>query len=151
MGLRIRRATADDLPRIVEMLQQLSLDVLREDPGPPLPEAYQRAFEEVAADSRQQVLVAEAEGRVVATLTLVIVPNLSYRARSWAIVENIVVDEGERDKRYGESLMRHAVEEARQAGCYRVSLTCNKGRADARRFYERLGFVATHEGYRITF
>lgn len=151
MTLSIRRATPEDLPRIVELLQQLSLDAPREEVASPLPDAYRRAFEEVAADWRQQLLVAEAEGRIVATLTLVVVPNLSYRGRPWAVIENIVVDAGERGSGYGETLMRHAVEEARRAGCYRVSLTCNKRRAEARRFYERLGFVATHEGYRIMF
>lgn len=152
MALRIRRATAGDLPRIVEMLQQLSLQgESREEPGPPLSAVYQEAFEQVQQDPRQRLVVGEVDGRVVGSLVIVIIPNLTHRGRPWAVIENIIVDEGERDKGYGEALMRHAVDEARQAGCYRVSLTCNKRRVDARRFYERLGFVATHEGYRIMF
>jgi GNAT superfamily N-acetyltransferase len=52
-------------------------------------------------------------------------------------------------KGYGESLMRYAIEEARRAGCYKVSLTSNKRRAEAHRFYEKMGFTATHEGFRL--
>jgi GNAT superfamily N-acetyltransferase len=95
--------------------------------------------------------VAEAEGHVVATATLGIVPNLSYRGRSWAFIESIVVDYPARRKGYGEALVRYAIEEARRAGCYKVSLTSNKRRPEAHRFYEKLGFTATHEGFRLTF
>ncbi|MBI4571196.1 MAG: GNAT family N-acetyltransferase, partial [Chloroflexi bacterium] len=60
-----------------------------------------------------------------------------------------VVDEAVRGSGYGELLLRHALEEARRAGCYKLSLTSNKQRQDAHRFYQRLGFRATHEGFRV--
>jgi GNAT superfamily N-acetyltransferase len=139
------------LPRIVELLAQLSLDDPREDAGPPLPESYRRAFREIEADPRQRQLVVEAEGRLVGTASLMIVPNLSHQGQPYAIIENVVVDAAERGGRYGELLLRRAMEEARRAGCYKLSLTSNKRRKDAHRFYERLGFRATHEGYRVEF
>jgi GNAT superfamily N-acetyltransferase len=77
------------------------------------------------------------------------VPNLSHRATPWAIIENMIVDEKHRSKSYGEQLIRHAIGVAREAGCYRVSLTSNKRRLDAHRFYERLGFQRTHEAFRL--
>ena len=146
---QVRHATEADLPRIVELLAQLSLDEPREELGPPLPEAYRHAFQQVQADPNQRLLVAEAGGRVVGTTSLVIVPNLSHRGRPYAIVENVVVDAAERGAGHGELLLRHAVEEARRAGCYKLSLTSNKRRTDAHRFYGRLGFQATHEGFRV--
>ncbi len=149
--VRIRRATEADLPRLVELLQQLSLGDNRELPAEPLPESYRAALRQIEADPRQRLLVAECEGRVVATLTLGIVPNLSHRGRPWAFVENVVVDAAERSKGYGEVLMRYAIEEARVAGCYKLVLTSNKRRHEAHRFYERLGFVASHEGFRMLF
>ena len=85
------------------------------------------------------------------SLSLIIVPNLTHVGRPYAIIENVVVDASERGAGHGEALMRHAIEEARRAGCYKVSLTSNKSRPDAHRFYERLGFRATHEGYRVEF
>ena len=145
----IRRATEADLPRIVELLSQLSLGDDRDTPAEPLPESYRAALHQIEADPRQQLLVVEARGRPVATGTLGIIPNLSYRGRPWAFVEGLVVDSSARGKGYGEALLRYAIEEARRAGCYKVSLTSNKRRTEAHRFYEKLGFVATHEGFRL--
>ena len=148
---QVRHATEADLPRIVELLAQLSLDEPREELGPPLPEAYRLAFQQIQADPNQRLLLAEAGGRVVGTASLLIVPNLSHQGRPYAIVENVVVDATERGDGYGELLLRHAMEEARRAGCYKLSLTSNKRRTEAHRFYGRLGFQATHEGFRIEF
>jgi GNAT superfamily N-acetyltransferase len=145
----IRRATEADLPRIVELLSQLSLGDDRDSPAEPLPERYRAAFRQIEADSRQQLLVAEAGGRVVATASLGIIPNLSYRGRPWAFVEGLVVDSSARGKGYGETLLRYAIEEARGAGCYKVSLTSNKRRPEAHRFYQKMGFAASHEGFRL--
>ena len=145
----MRHATEADLPRIVELLAQLSLDESREELGPPLPETCRRAFQQIQADPNQRLLVAEAGGRVVGTASLLIVPNLSHRGRPYAIVENVVVDATERGTGYGELLLRYAMEEARRAGCYKLTLTSNKRRTDAHRFYGRLGFQATHEGFRV--
>ena len=145
----IRRATEADLPRIVELLSQLSLGDDRDSPAEPLPESYRAAFRQIEADPRQQLLVVEARGRPVATGTLGIIPNLSYRGRPWAFVEGLVVDSSARGKGYGEALLRYAIEEARRAGCYKISLTSNKRRTEAHRFYEKMGFVATHEGFRL--
>ena len=148
-AVRIREATEDDLPRLIELLAQLSLDAPREDAGPPLPQTYSAPFAEIQADPRQRLLVAEANGRIAGSAALIIVPNLTHQGRPYAIVENVVVDQTQRGGGIGELLMRHAIEAARRAGCYKLSLTSNRRREDAHRFYERLGFVTTHEGYRI--
>lgn len=148
---RVRDATSADLPRIVELLAQLSLDEQREAPGPPLPDTYHAAFAQIEADPNLRLFVVEAAGVVIGTATLAIVPNLSYRGRPYAILENIVVDEPHRGAGHGELLVRHAVDLARAAGCYKVSLTSNKARTEAHRFYKRLGFRASHEGFRIDF
>jgi GNAT superfamily N-acetyltransferase len=149
--VRIRRATEADLPRLVELLQQLSLSDNRESPTTPLPESYRAALRQIEADPRQQMLVAERQGRIAATLVLGIVANLSHRGRPWAFIENVVVDSAERGKGYGEALMRYAIDQARTAGCYKLVLTSNKQRLDAHRFYQRLGFEASHEGFRMLF
>lgn len=149
--VRVREAVESDLPRLVELLAQLSLDEPREALSPPLPESYRQAFAQIAADTRQRLFVLEADGRIVGSLVLVIVPNLTHQGRPYAIVENVVVDEAERGKRHGELLMRHAIDEARRSDCYKVSLTSNKQRPDAHRFYQRLGFRAAHEGFRVEF
>ena len=147
----VRLATVEDLPRLIELLAQLSLDAPREALSPPLPEAYRRAFEEIANDPRQRLFVLEAAGRIVGSACLVIVPNLTHEGRPYAIVENVVIDEQSRGEGYGELLMRHVMAEAQRAGCYKLALTSNKQRPDAHRFYRRLGFRPTHKGFRILF
>lgn len=145
----IRTATRDDLPRLIELLAQLSLDDPREDLGSPRPAAYDAALDEVLNDPRQTLLVAEAGGAVVGMTCYIQVPNLSHVGRPYAIVEDVVVDAAHRGKGYGEALMRRALELAREGGCYKLVFTSNKARTDAHRFYQRLGFKATHEGFRM--
>ncbi len=145
----IRDARVADLPRIVELLAQLSISAPREQPDEPLPDAYAAAFADISADPRQRLLVVEAAGEIVASAALIIVPNLSHQGRPYALIENIVVDEARRGGGAGEALVRYAIAEARAASCYKLSLTSNKRRPDAHRFYEHLGFNATHEGFRV--
>jgi ribosomal protein S18 acetylase RimI-like enzyme len=143
----IREAIATDLPRLVELTAQL-LD----DPGEDYaatPEAYDRAFAGIMADSRQTLFVAERDGVIVGSLVLVIVPNLGRHGRPYAILENIVTDAAHRSSGVGEAMMRHALALAEQAGCYKVALTSRLHRTDAHRFYERLGFHVGSHGFRI--
>lgn len=149
MPSKIRPATEADLPRIVELLAQLSPDdPSREDTSSPLPYNYHLVFREMA-QGKQHLLVAESRGKLIGTLVLVVVPNLSRRGTPYGIIENVVVDEKHRSKGIGEALITRAVDEARKIGCYKVTLTSNKRRTEAHRFYERLGFARTHEAFRI--
>lgn len=149
MSFDIRAAQEGDLPDVVALLAQLApSDAGRKEAGGSLPEEYARAFRRMM-DAGQRLLIAARDGRAVATLVLVIVPNLSHRGRPYAIIENVVVDEGARSQGIGGALVRHAIDEARGAGCFKVSLTSNKRRPAAHRFYERLGFVRTHEAFRL--
>lgn len=150
-GLIIRSAAEADLPRIVELLSQLALGDNRDVPADPLPDTYHTALRDIDADPRQQLMVAELEGQVVGSIVVGIIPNLSHRGRPWAFVESVVVDDWARGRGYGEALVRYAIEEARRVGCYKLSLTSNKRRSEAHRFYKKLGFTATHEGFRLTF
>lgn len=145
----IREATAEDLPRIVELLQQMSLGAERRERDP-TDAVYRLAFEELRADPRQRLLVLEEEGRVLATATLMFLPNLSHGGRPVAQLESVVVDEACRGRRLGERLVRHCLEEARRAGCFRMQLTSNSARRDAHRFYERLGFAMSHVGFKLS-
>jgi GNAT superfamily N-acetyltransferase len=113
-----------------------------------LPDVYGQALQRMQ-DAGQRLFVLEQDGRILGTLVLVIVPNLSHNTAPYAIIENVIVESALRSQGHGAQLIRHAVEEARRAGCYKVSLTSSKRRPDAHRFYERLGFTATHEGFRI--
>ena len=148
---RIREATLDDLPRLVELYATLARDPSLEDTSLPPPDEYVTAFRDILADPRQRTFVVERDGRVVATAVLILVPNLTHRGRPYAIAENVVVDAQFRGGRIGERLMCRLIEEARSAGCYKLALTSNLARDDAHRFYERIGFVHTQKGFRVEF
>lgn len=147
----VRRATAADLPRVVELLQQLSIDGgQREDAGPPLPQRYFHMLAVIEADPNNDLLVAVLHGEVVGTFQLTVIPSMRRGGIYSAEIEAVVVDERVRGQRIGEAMMRWAIGEARRRGCDNVHLTSNKARTDAHRFYERLGFRKTHEGLRLS-
>lgn len=145
--LDIRPAVAGDLGDIVDMLADDPLGVRRESPDDLAP--YRAAFEEIAADPRQNLVVAVRDGRVVGTLQLTVVPGLSRRGASRALIEAVRVRSGERGGGLGTRLVEWAVEEARRQGCALVQLTSDATRTEAHRFYGRLGFVASHVGFKL--
>ncbi|HXK33054.1 MAG TPA: GNAT family N-acetyltransferase [Dehalococcoidia bacterium] len=148
-GIRIRPAGRGDLPRIVELLQQLSMDgARREDIGPPLPQRYHDAFELIERGPDNVVCAAERDGTIVGTFQLTVIQHLRRIGVKVAEVESVVVDEALRGQRIGEAMMRFAIEGARRRGCGHVQLTSNVDRPDAHRFYGRLGFTPGHVGLR---
>ncbi|GAA3861114.1 GNAT family N-acetyltransferase [Streptomyces sedi] len=148
MDIFLRAATSDDVPEIVAMLADDPLGATRESPDDLAP--YEAAFARFSADPHQRLLVAEENGRVVGTLQLAILFGLSRRGASRALIEAVRVRTDRRGAGIGGWLIRQAVEEARREGCALVQLTSDASRTDAHRFYERLGFEATHVGYKLT-
>ena len=150
--LLIRACRQEDLAAVVRLLDQLSLGLSREDTNPDRLNQYRLSFSDILADPRQTLLVAESgdqKGGIIGTVCVIVVPSLAYRGAPYAIVESMVIDAGVRGQKYGEQLLQHAVEIARDAGCRSVKLTSNKQRLDAHRFYLREGFVADHEGFTL--
>jgi ribosomal protein S18 acetylase RimI-like enzyme len=147
--MKIRRAERGDVRAIVALLADDVLGAKRERSEDPLPEPYYRAFDAIAADANHELLVAEADGRVIGTLQLTFLPGLSRQGMWRAQIEGVRVSSKARGQRVGEALVRHALERAKDKGCGLVQLTSDKSRVDAVRFYERLGFLASHEGLKL--
>ncbi|MEU9588259.1 GNAT family N-acetyltransferase [Streptomyces sp. NPDC048219] len=145
--LEIRRTTEDDIPAVVAMLADDPLGAQRESPDDLSP--YLAAFERLRADPHQHLVVAVREGRVVGTLQLTVVPGLSRRGATRSIIEGVRVHADERGSGLGTQLIEWAIAESRRQGCQLVQLTSDKTRADAHRFYERLGFSASHTGFKL--
>ncbi len=143
----IRRATAGDVPHIVAMLADDSLGADREDPTDQSP--YDRAFAEIDADPRQWLVVAEQDGVVVGTAQLTFIPGLSRRGGTRAQIEAVRVSGSTRGSGLGSRMIAWCVDRAREHGCLLVQLTTDVSRLDAHRFYERLGFEATHIGFKL--
>ncbi|MFD9069891.1 GNAT family N-acetyltransferase [Streptomyces lasiicapitis] len=110
---------------------------------------YLPAFERLAADPNQHLVVAVREGRVVGTLQLTIVPGLSRQGATRSIIEAVRVHADERGGGLGTRFIEWAVDESRRQGCQLVQLTSDATRTDAHRFYERLGFTASHVGFKM--
>jgi len=92
--------------------------------------------------------VVEDEGEVTGTMVLIIVPNLSHQASPWALVENLVVDCTHRRKGLAKLLMEYAIDKARNAGCYKITLSSHKSHRGAHTFYRLMGFKASAQGFR---
>ena len=148
-GVTFRPARREDLPAIVAMLADDPLGRQREAPGEPLDPAYGAAFDAMVRQGGNELIVAEASGSVVGCLQLLILPGISHRGMSRGQIEGVRVAAGYRGRGLGEALIRHAVGLSRAAGCGMVQLTSSLSRADARRFYERLGFTYTHAGMKL--
>ncbi|MEU0248994.1 GNAT family N-acetyltransferase [Streptomyces sp. NPDC006235] len=145
--LEIRPATAGDVPAIVAMLADDPLGAQRESPDDLTP--YLTALERLSADPNQHLVAAVREGRVVGTLQLTIIPGLSRRGATRSIIEGVRVHADERGSGLGTQLIEWAIDESRRQGCQLVQLTSDKTRTDAHRFYERLGFTASHTGFKL--
>ncbi|SER19013.1 GNAT family N-acetyltransferase [Lentzea albida] len=147
MKITIRRARAEDVDPIVAMLADDPLGARREKPGDP---AYLEAFEVIDADPHQYLAVADLDGEVVGTLQLTFTSGLSRLGMTRATVEAVRVRSDQRGNGLGADLVRWAVDEARARGCGMVQLTTDASRVDAHRFYERLGFSASHVGMKLS-
>jgi GNAT superfamily N-acetyltransferase len=145
--LVIRGAVRDDVPAIVALLADDPLGAAREDLGDP--RTYDAAYDRVVADPGQHLVVAERDGTVVGTLQLSVIPGLSRRGATRSVIEGVRVARTERGTGLGTELVTWAVEESRRLGCTLVQLTSDASRTDACRFYERLGFVASHVGFKL--
>ncbi|MFF4040762.1 GNAT family N-acetyltransferase [Streptomyces sp. NPDC001816] len=145
--LEIRRATADDLPAIVAMLADDALGAQRESPDDLTP--YLTALDRLNTDPNQQLVVAVREGRVIGTLQLTLIHGLSRKGATRSIIEAVRIHADERGSGLGTQLIEWAVEESRRQNCQLVQLTSDRSRTDAHRFYERLGFAASHVGFKL--
>ncbi|WP_327396074.1 GNAT family N-acetyltransferase [Streptomyces phaeochromogenes] len=145
--LEIRPAVPDDVPAIVAMLADDPLGAQRESPDDLSP--YLAALERLSKDPNQHLVVAVRKGRVVATLQLTIIPGLSRKGATRSIIEGVRIHADERGSGLGTRFIEWAIDRSRSEGCQLVQLTSDVSRTDARRFYERIGFTASHVGFKL--
>jgi GNAT superfamily N-acetyltransferase len=146
----LRRAVPADVTALVDLIAADQLGARRDgvrDAGDLA--AYGAAFSAIDADPAQLLVVAEAEGRVVGTLQLTFIPGLARRGALRAQIEAVRVVDDFRSAGLGSAMLGWAIDEARRRGCALVQLTTDKSRADAQRFYRRLGFTASHERMKL--
>lgn len=147
--LTFRRAAAADLPALVTLLADDVLGKGREDATLPPRPAYVAAFEAIDRDPNQYLAVAERDGRIIGCLQLSFIPGLSRQGLWRGQIESVRIAAGARGEGMGRTLFEWAIAQCRERGCGLVQLTTDKQRSDARRFYESLGFTASHEGMKL--
>ncbi len=148
-GIVFRRAREADLPAIIAMLADDELGKLREDTSLPLAEGYLKAFKAIDSDPNQYLAVATEGDEIVGTLQLTFIAGLSRKGALRGQIEAVRVASGHRSEGIGQKMFEWAIEECRARGCVLVQLTTDRDRLDAHRFYERLGFEASHLGYKL--
>ena len=149
--VHLRRAVEEDLPALVALLADDPLGSTREAASGSDAELapYRRAFALLDGDPAQLLVVAVDGTDVVGTFQLSFVPGLARRGALRAQIEAVRVRADHRQQGLGAAMIGWAIEEARRRGCALVQLTTDRARPDAHRFYERLGFVASHEGLKL--
>lgn len=150
VDLVFRPARRAEVPVLVHLLSADSLGAQRETAdSKDLPQSYFIAFDAIEADPHNELVVAEAGGEIAGLLQITFIPYLTYRGGWRALIEGVRVAERFRNRGAGRQMFEWAIARAREKGCHMVQLTTDRRRTDARRFYERLGFVASHEGMKL--
>jgi GNAT superfamily N-acetyltransferase len=150
--MKFRKAKKTDVPKIVQLIANDKLGKLREDYQVPLPEKYYTAFDHIDKDDNQELTVIEDdEKEVIGTLQLSFIQYLTYQGGIRAQIEAVRIREDQRGKGIGEQLFRWAIARAKERGAHVLQLTTDKKRPEALKFYEKLGFIASHEGMKLHF
>jgi predicted N-acetyltransferase YhbS len=148
----VRLAEEKDVPRILELYEELSITASRaEAERHPTQHDYQLILAKIRAVPGHDLLVVEEDGQVLGTVVVLIVPNLSHRGCSWALLENLIIDDKHRGRGLGKLLMEHGMARAREAGCYKLVLTSDRRREEAHQFYQHLGLEPSAYGFRVYF
>ncbi|GAV15579.1 GNAT family N-acetyltransferase [Paenibacillus sp. chi10] len=144
-----RTATVKDLNKIVQMLADDELGRMRERYELPLPESYLKAFEAIDSDPNNELIVSCLGEEIIGVLQITFTPYITHQGSWRATIEGVRTASSERGKGTGSKLIQWAIERAKERRCHIIQLTTDKKREDAFRFYERLGFEATHEGLKM--
>jgi len=150
MPMIFRQAKLGDLREIIGLLADDFLGQQREVLSEPVNQNYVRAFREIDSDPNNELFVAESDGKVIGTLQLIYTPSLSYQGSKRCTVESVRVDSECRGRGIGREMMLWAIKRAKEKSCISMQLTSHGDRADARRFYERLGFSKTHVAMKLS-
>ena len=147
--MEIRTTTRADVPAVLHLLADDDISRSRGYISEEVDASIWSAFDEIDADPNNELLVADDGGEIVATCQLTFIPGLSRHGARRMTIEAVRVRADRRGSGLGRELMEFALGRARERGCRMAQLTTDKRRGDAHRFYERLGFVASHEGMKL--
>ena len=150
--MKIRKAIKEDIPKIVKMIADDELGKLREDYKDPLPSVYFDAFHNIDNDSNQELIVIQdTDASIIGTLQLSFIQYLTYQGGTRAQIEAVRIRQDKRGEGLGEALFKWAIQRAKDRNAHLIQLTTDRKRPDVLKFYEKLGFTASHEGMKLHF
>ena len=150
--MKFRKATQNDVAKIVEMIADDELGKTRENYQVPLPTEYLVAFENIDADPNQELIVVEnQEAEIIGTLQMSFIQYLTYKGGIRAQIEAVRIRKDKRGLGIGKTMFEWAIQRAKERNAHLLQLTTDKKRPKAIQFYEDLGFSASHEGMKIHF
>ena len=150
-NVNVRKMRNADLPRILQLLADDELGQLRERPQKTPHDDYRRAFTAIDADPNQYLAVFEKNDDIIGCLQISFIPGLARRGALRGQIESVRVVANIRGNGYGTLMIAWAIKKCREQGCSLVQLTTDKTRKHAQRFYQKLGFVPSHEGFKLKF
>lgn len=133
--MELREAAKDDLPALLSLYTQF-----KNTPMPEMDEQIYGVWHQILNDKNHHVIVGTADGRIVSSCVLIIVPNLTHDQRPYAFIENVITDTAQRKNGYASAALDFAKNMAKQAGCYKVMLITGSKLESTLHFYERAGF-----------
>jgi GNAT superfamily N-acetyltransferase len=149
MNIIHRRAKLEDLKAIVSLLADDKLGRTREQASSEVAQEYLDAFAKIDSDPNQYLMVLENDGEVIGTCHLTLMPSLTFSGSTRLQIEAVRVDRRIRGQNLGQQMIEFAINWGFDHGATIIQLTTNKERAKALRFYEKLGFKASHEGMKL--
>ncbi len=150
--MKFRKAIKEDIPKLVAMIADDALGQTRENFQDPLPAVYYDAFQKIDSDPNQELIVIQdTDGSIIGTLQLSFIQYLTYQGGIRAQIEAVRIRKDKRGEGLGETLFKWAIERAKDRNAHLIQLTTDKKRPEALKFYEKLGFKASHEGMKLHF
>ena len=149
MQLSFNEAQVIDIPALVKLLADDTLGNKREDSSEPINDAYHQAFKHINADPNNELIVVKTDQKIIGMLQLTFIPYLTHTGSWRCLIEGVRIHSDYREKGLGSEFFKWAIDRAKTRNCKLMQLTSDKKRPDAIRFYEKLGFSATHEGFKL--
>ena len=149
MDLTYRPATEADLPFLDELAAEDEIGAARDGLRPDHAEQALEGLRAISADPNHTLYIVEREGEPVGSFQLSFIPGVARKGAWRGQIESVRVRKALRKHGIGEAMIRWAVERCRERGCAVVQLTSDRQREGAHRFYERLGFVPSHTGFKL--
>ena len=144
-----RKANSQDLEEIINLLIDDDLGKLRQKSFEDNIEKYTDVFEKINNDSNQYIVIVELDNKIMGTCHLTFMQSLTFNGSLRVNIEAVRVKKDFRDLGIGKLMIKKSIEIAKENGVKIIQLTTNKSRIKAKKFYEDLGFEASHEGMKL--